>query len=164
MKSKLLSRFAAAVSAIVLNVALVTPALAEVKAALTRDVDRATAQPVHSACTTQSQVVPCTLYTVPAGKRLIVETVSYYVTAFDVNAIVTEICFGKDCGVSVSLAQQSYDVAVVQNPRGLDRFSYAATQPLRAYFEEAEVFGALYSAGHYNSIGTFRFSGYLVDK
>lgn len=170
MHSKLLYSIAAAVSAVVLNVAVVTPAHAQVKAALTRDVDRPSAQPVNATCRTFSDA-KCILYTVPAGKRLVVETVSYVAYSTSAGRI-DSIYFGQDVAdvygfLLPDVNTNIYSVAPVLTSDAAGLRRYNATQPLRAYIDENQrLAAAVYSGGvgAYSTPQTLIFSGYLVDK
>ena len=72
-------------------------AAAQVKPALVRAIS--TAQPVRAHCSKSDISTPgavkCALYVVPAGKRLVVEAVSYKIV-LDVAFQVKELLFGRD--------------------------------------------------------------------
>ncbi len=169
MKSKTLFPVVAAAAAALFSLNLVTPAEAQVKAALTRDVDRPTAQPVTGACYAASDGlgnIKCSLYSVPAGKRLVVETVSYkMVTASSTSAYF--INFGEDAG----FANLSFGYPNVFNVTPSFAYEqggarvYTATQALQMYVDENKTLAAGgVRGGGANYLNTFSFSGYLVDK
>jgi len=61
-------------------------------------VDRAAAQPVNGACSGFSaafNITKCALYTVPAGKRLVVESISFQAYSDSAQSVV-RLLFGKD--------------------------------------------------------------------
>lgn len=72
MNSKLLCHVAAAVSAIVFNLALVAPAHAQTKAALVQNVDEPGRSPYQELVYANSDSVLWTFSAVPAGMRLVV--------------------------------------------------------------------------------------------
>lgn len=154
---------AAAVAAALLNIAFIAPALAQVKAALTRDVDRSSAQPVSGVC---KAAVACALYKVPAGKRLVVETVGYHLTTAS-GSVVYLIAFGTDNGTGgpVFDAPNSSTVAPAL---AYDRDGYrvySGSQNLTMHFDEHQGLAAFSTqSSNYKYEQIFRFSGYLVDK
>jgi hypothetical protein len=134
---------------------------------LTRDIDRGTAQPVNGACTASfaAALGNCVLFTVPAGKRLVVETVSYSVVVlpsqslvsivFGLNTVSQYFQVGSPNLYAVSSAPYSNGAAV----------GYSASQPLRIYLDEGQAFAAGGSiSGSNNYEQDFSFSGYLVEK
>jgi len=160
-----------AFSAVALSGAVALPAQAQTKAALTRDVDRPTAQPVNGTCSSYrvSGSIKCNLYRVPAGKRLVVETVFYNVSVAP-GASIYALVYGEDTG--------STDLTYLGNPNvfGLaptpgynfaGRFqTYTATQPLKLYVDENHFFAAAgaHASASNDFLWTFGFSGYVVDK
>lgn len=159
---------AAAIAALAL-VALVTPAHAQVKAALTRDVDRPSAQPVNGTCTTASDTVgaiKCALYSVPAGKRLVVETVSYKMATASGSAVYF-VTYGQDAGFA-SLPFGYPNILSVTPAFAYEQAGariYTGAQALQMYIDENQSFAAGGSrGGTANYVQSFSFSGYLVDK
>ncbi len=143
---------------------------AQGKAALTRDVDRPTAQPVNGKCETGS--IPgsgfgkCALFKVPAAKRLVVETISYIVFV-DSQSRLFQILFGQDAGFPtiffglpntfVIAPMTTFDDGIVH--------SYGGSQPLVIYIDENQTLDAGFvTGGGTNFTQSFTFSGYLVDK
>lgn len=135
---------------------------------LTRDVDRGAAQPVNGACSASfgDSVGNCILYTVPAGKRLVVETVSYSVVVEPGQNLVS-ILFGLNTPLPYFQvgSPNLYGVSTSPYFNGA-AFIYSATQPLRIYLDEGQSFTG---GGSVNSSGSsyeqdFSFSGYLVDR
>lgn len=160
-----------AAAAAALNIALTMPAHAQAKAALTRDIDRSSAQPVHGICgesDASSGFLKCTLYTVPAGKRLIVETVSYEaVTA--AGSVVTSVLFGQDYKGTSYLNMGFGNVFNIQPTYKYEQDGYrvyGGTQALRMYIDENNTLAAGGAhGGAYRYYGwQLSFSGYLVDK
>ncbi len=169
MKPKNLSLVAAVASAVLFNVAFVSPALAQAKAALTRDIDRSSAQPVYGACQTYADSggnIKCSLYTVPAGKRLVVESAGYSVSTAT-GSVVYEILFGPDAGypnVSLFSPNVHFVAQVLAFELGSTR-NFSATQALKIYLDEGQTLVAGTShGGSANYLEYFKFSGYLVDK
>jgi hypothetical protein len=144
-------------------------AAAQVKPALVRDVS--TAQPVRGYCSKSDISTPgvakCALYVVPAGKRLVVEAVSYKIY-LDSAFQVTELLFGRDDCTSCS--NMLFDTEVREiNPTQIFNPSnrvYVGSESTRLYIEENDTFAVmLYTqagSAHYSQ--QFNFSGYLVDK
>jgi hypothetical protein len=168
MNSKTLRPLVAAAAAL-FNVAFMTASYAQAKAALTRDVDRATAQPATGACSAFSNgigTLKCALYTVPAGKRLVVETVSYRMTTASGTPIYF-VNFGEDVGFADLPfgTPNIFNVAPVFAYASGGDTTYTGTQALRMYVDENKVFAAGGSrGGSVNYEQRFSFSGYLVDK
>ncbi len=165
MKSQPLKSVVLAASVAIANVFFVMPVLAQSRAALTRDIDRPAAQPVHGLC--QSQYgTPCVLYTVPAGKRLVVQTVSYYVLTSDAAAVEL-ISFGAYANdLRYANVDNSYAVtpALTTNAFGPRFLSWAGSQALTAYFEQGEAFAAALFSRTGSTTERYSFSGYLVDR
>lgn len=160
----------AVLSALVLGLGLAAPAHAQVKAALTRDVDRPTAQPVNGNCSTfpnTAGVIKCALYTVPAGKRLVVETVGYEGTVSSGYSLY-RVLFGQDGGYPIVYLGQAnvfpvtpvlaYDTGTVR--------TYSAAQSLNISLDENQVLVGGMDRSDFVSkyLEFFSFSGYLVDK
>jgi hypothetical protein len=157
----------AAASVLALSCMFVSPAHAQ-KAALTRDIDRPSAQPVNGTCqaSTQFGSIKCNLYTVPAGKRLVVETVSYRATAPGSSSI-GQVLFGQDAGYSNLILglPNTYLISpsLIITDGGIK--VYGGTQALVAYIDEGKTLAAgVIVIGATNYIQDFVFSGYLVDK
>jgi hypothetical protein len=160
---------AAAVAVAVLNVAFVAPVHAQVKAALVRDVDRSTSQPVNGRCiagTDSNGAIKCVLYSVPAGKRLVVETVSYQAVS-EAGTPVYQVLFGLNDPSSSNLFYPGSNIYSV-TPTFVYETSarvYSATQALRIYIDENQSLAAGDThGGTANFQQGFSFSGYLVDK
>lgn len=168
MNSKTLFPVVAAAATLV-NFACVATATAQVKAALTRDVDRATAQPAHGVCNATSDsfgAIKCTLYSVPAGKRLVVETVSYQMATAS-GTPVYSVVFGEDTG-SALLRLGDPNVFSLTPMFAYEQGGahvYTGTQALLMYVDENKIFaGGGVRGGMANYVQEFSFSGYLVDK
>lgn len=148
---------------------LVASAGAQTKAALVRDVDRAAAQPVNGACSGFSaafNITKCLLYTVPAGKRLVVESMSLQ-SYSDSTQSVVRLLFGKD---SPQFANIAFGPGVYSASPGTPAIAsgakyYSGFQPVRFYMEEGDGLAAEvdYTGGS-NFQQSFSFSGHLVDK
>jgi hypothetical protein len=152
-----------------LGMGVVTGASAQTKAALVRDVDRATAQPVNGACSGFSaafNITKCLLYTVPAGKRLVVESISFQSYTDSAQSVV-RLLFGKD---SPQYANIAFGAGVYSGSPGTPAIAsgtkyYSGFQPVRFYMEEGDGLAAEvdYTGGS-NYQQSFSFSGHLVDK
>lgn len=164
--------FALSALGLAMTFALLSSAQAQpTRAAMTRDIDRATSQPVNGVNTCTSifnHYVKCKLYTVPAGKRLVVETVSYQVT-FDATQFLYSLAFGTDDTSTQYLRISAPNVFVVApgppTVFGGNKY-YSASQSLRFYIDEGQVLAAGMEHGPSNTNYShiFAFSGYLVDK
>lgn len=170
MSPKTLLTLVAAVAAVPLNFAFVAPAHSQVKAALVRDVDRPTLQPVNGACggfIDNNGVIKCLLFTVPAGKRLVVETVSYSATT-QAGTPVYQVVFGQNDPSAANLFYSSTNTYAVNPAYAYENGGarvYSATQALRIYIDENQSLAAGDShGGNANYQQLFTFSGYLVDK
>ena len=169
MNQMTLRTAAAAAMAAFFSVAFVMPAQAQVKAAFTRDVDRPTAQPVNGACTTAADgfgSIKCALYSVPAGKRLVVETVSYKMTTASGTAVYF-VTFGQDAGfANLPFGYPNiYNLTPVFTYEFASGRTYTGAQALQMYIDENQTFAAGGArGGTVNYVNTFAFSGYLVDK
>jgi hypothetical protein len=157
---------AAIAAAAVLCAAL--PALAQVKPALTRDVSTAT--PVSGACNASEFDTPgyarCFLYTVPAGKRLVVEMVSYKL-AREASLQVTQLLFGKAETYASNILFGAKVLAVAPQPAFDPTLrAYSGSQAVRLYLEENETLGAIayFQTGGPVYEQQYGFVGYLVDK
>lgn len=157
------------ICAAVAGLALGQPATAQTaKPILTRDVDRGTAQPVNGACSASfaAAVGTCILYTVPSGKRLVVETVSYSVVLAS-GQYLGSILFGLQTALPYFQvgSPNLYGVSTAPYFNG-GAFVYSATQPLRIYLDEGQGFvaGGSVNGGANNYEQDFSFSGFLVDK
>lgn len=134
---------------------------------LTRDVDRGTAQPVNGACSASfaDSVGTCILFTVPAGKRLVVETVSYSV-ALTPSQYLTSILFGLNTALPYFQVGSPNLYAVSTTPYFNGGANvYSASQPLRIYLDQGQAFvagGSVTGSSNYEQ--DFSFSGYLVDR
>lgn len=157
---------AAIAAAAVLCAAL--PALAQVKPALTRDISTAT--PVSGYCTASEFDTPgfarCFLHTVPVGKRLVVEMVSYSL-AREASLQVTQLLFGKAETYSSNFLFGPRVLQVTPQPVFNPTLrAYAGSQAVRLYLEENETLGAIayFQAGGPVYEQQFGFTGFLVDK
>lgn len=141
---------------------------AQTKAALIRNIDRPTAQPVNNTCTLESPYSggECKLYTVPSGKLLVVETVGYR-AAIPTGYSLNEVIFAQDYfGNSLSFRSAN---SFLVTPMFVSEVSgirvYAGSQALKMYVDEGKVLGAqVYGPGVEQYSQSYFFSGYLVDK
>jgi hypothetical protein len=128
-------------------------------------VDRSAAQPVTGYC--QAGILNptrCTLYTVPSGKRLVVETVSYFMT-MELNAQPQRLSFGKRYDEPLVIAPGLFPVTPVLLYTDATVRRYAGSQALRFYLDQGEALGAeFYGSGPNNYVQEAAFSGYLVDR
>ena len=136
---------------------LAQAASAQTKPALVRNVDRPEAQPVYGTCTFLPADI-CTLYKVPSGKTLVVQTASFNIRSSDPDTS------HRTSYVAISFPEQT----MYLNP-GAPMFRggyvfYTGTAPLHMTVSEnkaliggaSEFWGTFY--------GDVTFSGYLVDK
>jgi hypothetical protein len=157
-----------AAAALLLLLAAAPFSQAQVKPALTRDISTAT--PVSGYCTASEFDTPgyarCFLYTVPAGKRLVVEMVSYNL-AREPSLQVTQLLFGKAETFSSNFLFGPKVLQVtpqsVFNPTVR---AYGGSQAVRLYLEENETLGAIayFQTGGPAYEQQFGFVGYIVDK
>ncbi|MDE2370793.1 MAG: hypothetical protein KGN16_17625 [Burkholderiales bacterium] len=159
--------------AVVAGLAVAAPALAQ-RAALVRDIDRPAAQPVGAMCQTYFSAiqVTCKLLTVPAGKRLVVESVTWHVPTI-AGQQPSKVAFGLvplDGHVNfVPGYDQAYFASINPFPTNFSGSTllYAGSQALRFYADEGrtvrvELDGPAAAAAGYEA--GFGLSGYLVDK
>lgn len=158
----------AAAAALLLLMAAAPFSYAQVKPALTRDISTAT--PVSGFCTASEFDTPgyarCFLYTVPAGKRLVVEMVSYSL-AREASLQVTQLLFGKaETYASNFLFNQKVLQVTPQPAFNPTIRAYAGSQAVRLYLEETETLGAIayFQTGGPVYEQQYGFVGYLVDK
>jgi hypothetical protein len=144
------------------------PAQSQVKPALTRDVS--TAAPVSGVCGASEIDTPgyarCFLYTVPAGKRLVVEMVTYKL-ARESSLQVTQLLFGKAETFASNFLFGPKVLAVTPQPAFDPALrAYLGSQSVRLYLEENETLGAIayFQTGSPAYEQQFGFVGYLVDK
>jgi hypothetical protein len=129
-------------------------------------VDRSAAQPVTGYCQAAFSQLGCTLYTVPAGKRLVVETVSYFLTVELQNQI-TRLSYGKRFDEPMAIAPGLYPVnPVLQSTNAtLNSKRYAGSQSLRFHVDQGDTLDAQFgSDGGGNYVQQVGFGGYLVDR
>jgi hypothetical protein len=137
-----------------------------------RNVDRPEAQPVSGSCDALSFVgfsgpAKCHLYTVPVGKRLIVETVSYHLVT-DAGENITELIFGSTDQldtIAMVFGSNTFDLIPVWIYSDQIKKYYRGSQALRFYVEASQsLAGQITFSGGSNLLQKFSFSGYLVDK
>ena len=180
MSPKTFPAVATVVAATLVNFVVVAPAHAQAKPALVRDVDRSTLQPVNGYCYSYTSgnfgPLKCTLYSVPAGKRLVVETVSYS-GRFHPGKAPNQIVFGlnnPNLGVVIFPAGAAPGTPIYSNTYSVipmlayegDYRYFGLAQTLRMYIDESQSFAAsAFEDGSNNEQPQyFAFSGYLVDK
>jgi hypothetical protein len=119
--------------------------------------------PVRGYC--QAGLTPgtCTLFTVPAGQRLVVETVGYFMTVSSSN-IINRLSFGKTYPEAViAIAPGVYPVAAAQASVDGSARRYSGSQALTFHLEPGEGLSAYFgSDGGSNFLQEVSFSGYLV--
>ncbi len=165
----------ASVTALFALTALPLGASAQTRPALTRDVDRPSAQPVNGTCETFREGgsgYRCILYKVPVGKRLVVELISYSLQVPSATLMYQMVAGRHDPSPKIfeGVGRQLYAVNLTQPSvigGGLGLFkNYSGSQSMTFYLEETEEL-----AVGVRDDGTavifqqkFSFSGYLVDK
>jgi hypothetical protein len=125
------------------------------------DVKQAAIQPVSGECSaiygTVSNTKQCTLYTVPAGKRLVVETVVYEV-AIENGGFPYAVTYLGSAGS----AFYSFAPTLVGND-GVNH--YANASPTRFYLSAGETLSVYTQFSAATILGQrFCFSGYLVNQ
>ena len=127
-------------------------------------VDRSTADPVTGYCQAGLSQLGCTLFTVPTGKRLVVETVSYFLTISLQNQV-TRLSFGKKWDDPLSVAPGLFAVNPSLQYAEADFKRYAGSQAIRFYIDQGQALNAQFgSNGGQNYLQEVSFSGYLVDR
>jgi hypothetical protein len=118
-------------------------------------------------------VVRCPLYTVPAGKRLIVDQVSYYVT-HDIGVSTDELIYGLDNSAGDYMFWPSARTVYIHHPTSVTRSTVNGygnspveiadgTQSIQLVFEAGETFSAQYThSSNSNWVQTFMFQGHLI--
>jgi hypothetical protein len=125
-----------------------------------RDVDHAALQPVSGECNavygTVTNLKQCTLYTVPAGKRLVVETVMYQL-AIETTGFPYGATFGNTSGVAAFAFAPTF-----VGSDGINH--YANTVSTRFYLGGGETLTAFAQFSGATIYGQrFAFSGYLTN-
>ena len=127
-------------------------------------VDRSSANPVSGYCQAALSQLGCVLYTVPTGKRLVVETVSYFLTVSLQNQV-SRLSYGRRYDDPLSVAPGLYAVNPTLQYSDTDIKRYAGSQALRFYVDQGETLNAQFgSTGGQNYLQEVSFSGYLVDR
>jgi hypothetical protein len=133
-------------------------------------------QPVSGACRVQASasVSSCNLYTVPAGKRLVVEMFSYQLVSSGPVGRPLRVVFGQSTGGTFApdLWLPVSNVFVVPpvfsgNEGGISGFDlWTDTRMTRFYLEEGTTFAAniFFDGNNATSPQVFMFSGYLLNK
>ena len=119
--------------------------------------------PVRGYCQAALNPGTCTLFTVPAGQRLVVETVGYFMTVSPAN-IINRLSFGKTYPEAViAIAPGVYPVAVALASADSSARRYSGSQALTFHLEPGESLSAHFgSDGGSNFLQEVSFSGYLV--
>jgi hypothetical protein len=147
---------------IVVMLGLATPreAIAQSRAALVRDVDTPALQPFRAqaavslvALNTQQLVT-----TVPAGKRLVIEYISWNAT----NAGSAQIVFAALRSGQFGAVQQNFQIAAphVSVTSGLTLQD--GSMPVRVYFEAGEEVWASVSGNNTGSNLSMQLQGYII--
>jgi hypothetical protein len=136
------------------------------------DVEWAAKHAVTGSCTTPAYQeggnALCVLYTVPAGKRLVVETVSFYVTT-PAGSNWGPVAFGAtSSAVNPFFFLQANAVAFtpVQGQSGTGLMQGFSTQMVKMYLAPGQILMGEFEYGSPTNTfygDYFSFSGYLVD-
>ena len=125
-------------------------------------------QPVNGGCTAAAiallNVAHCDMYTVPAGKRLVVEMFSYWLISDASNAAPFRVAVGLDTGYAI-IASNVLWFAPAYSAHYSGGTSYADTRAIRLYFDEGQKVQAeadFSDANIYDQ--SFHFSGFLTYK
>jgi hypothetical protein len=126
-----------------------------------RDVDRAAQEPVSGECAavygTVTNLKQCALYTVPAGKRLVVETVTYQLGIEN-----TAFPYGATFGNTSAAAVFTFAPTFVGND-GINHYANAVST--RFYLGPGETLSAFAQFSAATIYGQrFAFSGYLLSQ
>jgi hypothetical protein len=156
MRSKLL-RATVLLPPAVCAALLPAPAMAQIKAALVRDIDRPQAQPVSGRCSANV----CDLYTVPAGKRLTVTMVSHTVSIAGSSIVFAGVTYSADSGGGLA-AIFFVDPGLAVSAAGMSIHQKA--QVVDLVLDEKTVLRAGTTRFNGDPDVTISFSGYLVDK
>ena len=116
--------------------ALAQPVMAQVRAALVRDVDTPSLSPVRLAASYDLNSLndQRLLTTVPAGKRLVIEYVSYWAYA----ATGTQIVFGALRNGQFGPLSVILEIHPAHTSAATGLFIQDGSQPVKAYFEAGE--------------------------
>src|SRR5215210_3767873 len=107
--------------------------------------DRSSADPITGYCQAAVQQLGCTLYTVPSGKRLVVETVSYFLTISLQNQV-TRLSFGKKYDDPLSVAPGLYAVNPSLQYTDSEVRRFAGSQALRFYIDQNQTLNAQFGS------------------
>jgi hypothetical protein len=128
--------------------------------------DAGQTQPVSGVCTYFPTIdSKCDLYTVPAGKRLVIELVSYRL-ASPTNMQAVGATFGESFGVVCFGCGDEYAFPAGTGVEAFGANLWRDTRAVRFYLNENQTLSAsgAFSSGS-NSFGQmFTFSGFLVNK
>jgi hypothetical protein len=135
-----------------------------------RDIAWAANHAVNGHCSaTNSLDAPtaaCVMYTVPAGKRLVVETVTYLLSTLATSNVFTNLTFGYSQNGTTPAPENTYNFAVnpVVLPGNGLQWAYG-TLSLRMYLDEHQSLMGSFAFSPATGVAQeFGFSGYLVDK
>jgi hypothetical protein len=146
-----------------------TPSVTVANAALAT-VDAGPSQAVNGTCQS-SQIAAdrsaCKPYTVPAGKRLVVEMISYRLVNDGSTAAPYEVLAGQDAGFTTTVIGEPNTYAFPVGTPGLAGGAsvYAETRNVRIYLDELQKLILQADFGGANNFSQeFGFSGFLQDK
>ncbi len=124
-------------------------------------------QPVNGGCNIDSGFALfalCDMYTVPAGKRLVVEMFSYAIFSNAIEAPPYRVAVGLDQG-SPHVVSNVLWFAPVYSVNLTNQTSYADTRAIRLYFDEGQKVQAEADfSGPNHFVQGFQFSGFLTNK
>jgi len=128
-------------------------------------------QAVHGNCyavAASTFVASCIAATVPAGKQLVVEMISYQLRSDEFNVAPFLVKAGLDAGFgNITIAQPNVFVFPVGTPvdRGFGNLYYPETRDVRIYLDEDQSLRIGADFGSANNLQqSFAFSGFLVNK
>ena len=107
----------------------------------------------------------CNMFTVPAGKRLVVELISYVSNSSPTDGKPVDIIFGNSATLDFEGSSGRYFLPPVFNGAlgNLERF--ADTRQARVYLDQNQALGVRIHFDQNNHVGSyFMFSGFLVNR
>lgn len=127
-------------------------------------------QPVNGVCNPPGITGICDMYTVPAGKRLVVEMFSYLVRSDSspTGSPPFLIRFGDSTAIHTICGScpQAYNLPpTFAGSDGVGGFNWTDTRIVRMYLNENQTLSVSVAVSGVNNLGgIFVFSGFLVDK
>jgi hypothetical protein len=162
MKNRLLTFAGALALLAVLGRFYAVPVMAQVRAALVKNIDERgripytqfafCSDPLSGSCTASFSAVP-------SNKRLVIEHVNLFVDMQSSSSLLSNVLFGDNFGAPLYIFGQ------LQSSNISEGNIYVANQPLLAYFEAGQTpfFGAAAQSTGSPILARLWITGYLVD-